>query len=165
MESSPVIIPVVLCGGSGTRLWPLSREGYPKQFLRLLGNRSLLQDTLLRSSEVPGVGAPILMAGHGHRFMVAEQAREAGFENTSLILEPHARNTAPAAAWQLCGLWLMERILSFSFCVGSFDSQYPRIRPCSNGRRALCSEGRDSHFRYRANGACRGIRLYEDGAI
>ncbi|WP_042885607.1 mannose-1-phosphate guanylyltransferase/mannose-6-phosphate isomerase [Cupriavidus necator] len=105
MESSPVIIPVVLCGGSGTRLWPLSREGYPKQFLRLLGNRSLLQDTLLRSSEVPGVGSPILMAGHGHRFMVAEQAREAGFENASLILEPHARNTAPAAA--VAALWAM----------------------------------------------------------
>ena len=98
MEAPAVIIPVVLCGGSGTRLWPLSREGYPKQFLNLLGNRSLLQDTLLRVREVEGIGAPILITNHAHRFMAAEQAREIGSENAAFILEPHSRNTAPAAA-------------------------------------------------------------------
>lgn len=98
MEEPAVIIPVVLCGGSGTRLWPLSREGYPKQFLNLLGNRSLLQDTLLRIREIHGVGAPLLVTSHAHRFMVAEQAREIGSSDAAFILEPHARNTAPAAA-------------------------------------------------------------------
>ncbi|WP_029043293.1 mannose-1-phosphate guanylyltransferase/mannose-6-phosphate isomerase [Cupriavidus sp. WS] len=98
MEEPAVIIPVVLCGGSGTRLWPLSREGYPKQFLNLLGNRSLLQDTLLRIREIHGVGTPLLVTSHAHRFMVAEQAREIGSSDAAFILEPHARNTAPAAA-------------------------------------------------------------------
>lgn len=98
MDTSTVIIPVVLCGGSGTRLWPLSRESYPKQFLRLLGNHSLLQDTLLRAGAIPGAVAPILVSNHVHRFMVAEQAREVGCEDAAFILEPHARNTAPAAA-------------------------------------------------------------------
>lgn len=98
METPAAIIPVVLCGGSGTRLWPLSREGYPKQFLRLLSNRSLLQDTLLRAQAIPGISAPMLVSNHEHRFMVAEQVREVGIENGSLILESHGRNTAPAAA-------------------------------------------------------------------
>ncbi|MGO4154109.1 mannose-1-phosphate guanylyltransferase/mannose-6-phosphate isomerase [Cupriavidus sp. YAF13] len=98
MEAPAVIVPVVLCGGSGTRLWPLSREGYPKQFLKLLGNRSLLQDTLLRIREVQGIAAPVLITNHAHRFMVAEQAREIGTEEATFILEPHPRNTAPAAA-------------------------------------------------------------------
>lgn len=98
MEAPAVIIPVVLCGGSGTRLWPLSRESYPKQFLNLLGNRSLLQDTLLRVREVQGIAAPVLITNHAHRFMVAEQAREIGSDNAAFILESHSRNTAPAAA-------------------------------------------------------------------
>ncbi|CAG2135801.1 mannose-1-phosphate guanylyltransferase/mannose-6-phosphate isomerase [Cupriavidus numazuensis] len=98
MDASTVIIPVVLCGGAGTRLWPLSREGYPKQFLRLLGERSLLQDTLLRACSIPGAISPILVSNHAHRFIVAEQVREVGIHDASLILEPHARNTAPAAA-------------------------------------------------------------------
>ncbi|MCY1493294.1 Alginate biosynthesis protein AlgA [compost metagenome] len=98
MKEPAVIIPVVLCGGSGTRLWPLSRECYPKQFLKLLGDRSLLQDTLLRVQEIPGIGAPLLVTSHAHRFMVAEQAREIGISDGEFMLEPHARNTAPAAA-------------------------------------------------------------------
>ena len=98
MQEPAVIIPVVLCGGSGTRLWPLSREGYPKQFLKLLGDRSLLQDTLLRVQEIPGIGVPVLVTSHAHRFMVAEQAREIGITDAEFMLEPHARNTAPALA-------------------------------------------------------------------
>ena len=98
MQEPAVIIPVVLCGGSGTRLWPLSREGYPKQFLKLLGDRSLLQDTLLRVREIAGIGAPLLVTSHAHRFMVAEQAQEIGIDDGVFMLEPHARNTAPAAA-------------------------------------------------------------------
>src|SRR5437868_9908475 len=92
------IVPVVLCGGSGSRLWPLSRDGYPKQFLRLLGDHTMMQDTLLRVRDIPGIQAPILVSNETHRFIVAEQAREVGCEPAAILLEPHARNTAPAAA-------------------------------------------------------------------
>lgn len=92
------MIPVVLCGGSGSRLWPLSRESYPKQFLRLLGGASLLQQTLQRLSGVSDLGAPILVTGESTRFVVAEQLREIGIDNAQILLEPMRRNTAPAIA-------------------------------------------------------------------
>src|SRR5262245_50379173 len=92
------IHPVVLCGGSGTRLWPLSRALYPKQLLALASERTLLQDTLLRTAD-PNLFAPPLVVGNEeHRFVVAEQLRTAGIEPEALILEPAGRNTAPAAA-------------------------------------------------------------------
>jgi mannose-1-phosphate guanylyltransferase/mannose-6-phosphate isomerase len=92
------LIPVVLCGGSGTRLWPLSRETYPKQFLRLLGEESLLQQTMQRLTRVEGLGAPILVSNESSRFIVAEQLREIGIDNAQIMLEPMRRNTAPAIA-------------------------------------------------------------------
>jgi mannose-1-phosphate guanylyltransferase/mannose-6-phosphate isomerase len=93
-----MIIPVLLAGGSGTRLWPLSREQHPKQFLRLAGNQSLLEQTFLRLREVPGTGAPLVVAREEHRFLVAEHARRAGVERAAILLEPVGRNTAPAIA-------------------------------------------------------------------
>ena len=92
------LIPVILSGGSGTRLWPLSRESHPKQFLPLLGERSLLQMTWLRLRGLPGADAPLVVANEEHRFMVAEQLREIGVTPQALILEPVGRNTAPAIA-------------------------------------------------------------------
>jgi len=92
------LIPVVLCGGSGTRLWPLSREAYPKQFLRLLGDHSLLQQTVQRLSRIDGIEAPLLVSGESSRFIVAEQLREIGAANAHILLEPMRRNTAPAIA-------------------------------------------------------------------
>jgi mannose-1-phosphate guanylyltransferase/mannose-6-phosphate isomerase len=89
---------VLLSGGSGTRLWPLSREAYPKQFLPLLGEHSLLQATWLRVRALPGVGAPLVVANEEHRFMVAEQLRAIGAHLDTVILEPVGRNTAPAIA-------------------------------------------------------------------
>ncbi len=89
------LVPVILCGGSGTRLWPLSRESYPKQFLRLNGNSSLLQQTLRRCN-APDSSPPILLAHEDARFLVAEQVREIGIEEAALILEPARRGTAPA---------------------------------------------------------------------
>ena len=71
------MIPVILSGGSGTRLWPLSREAFPKQFLGLLGERSMLQDTWTRIAPLASA-APIVVANEEHRFMVAEQLRESG---------------------------------------------------------------------------------------
>lgn len=92
-----MIVPVILAGGSGTRLWPLSRSSYPKQFLRLLNEYSLLQNTLLRLKNLglPFV-APIIICGEEHRFIVAEQLREIDTQNADIILEPIGRNTAPA---------------------------------------------------------------------
>ncbi|SFF54458.1 mannose-1-phosphate guanylyltransferase / mannose-6-phosphate isomerase [Fontimonas thermophila] len=97
-HSTHNILPVLLAGGSGTRLWPLSREHYPKQFLTLLGERSLLQDTALRAQAIPGALPPLVICNEQHRFIVAEQLRQAGIGNARILLEPTARNTAPAAA-------------------------------------------------------------------
>lgn len=91
------IYPAILCGGSGTRLWPLSRGLYPKQFLPLAGDRTLLQETAARVSG-DGFAAPILICNADHRFLVAEQLREAGLAAGEIVLEPAARSTAPAAA-------------------------------------------------------------------
>ncbi|WP_259364691.1 MULTISPECIES: mannose-1-phosphate guanylyltransferase/mannose-6-phosphate isomerase [unclassified Colwellia] len=98
MEELPVIsniVPTIMCGGSGTRMWPLSRTMYPKQFLSLVNETSLLQDTLLRLPE--NCSQSILICNEDHRFLVAEQARSY-VKNPAIILEPEGRNTAPALA-------------------------------------------------------------------
>ncbi|MGE3296594.1 MAG: mannose-1-phosphate guanylyltransferase/mannose-6-phosphate isomerase [Porticoccaceae bacterium] len=94
---SSIIVPVLMAGGSGTRLWPLSREQYPKQFLPLLGDKSLLQDTALRASSIENVAAPIVIGAEAHRFIIAEQMQAVGIRAT-ILLESEGRNTAPAAA-------------------------------------------------------------------
>jgi len=93
-----MLIPVILSGGSGTRLWPLSRELYPKQLLPLVGKGTMLQETLARLEGVDGLAAPIVVCNESHRFMVAEQLRAGGVTPHSIILEPEGRNTAPAVA-------------------------------------------------------------------
>ena len=90
------VSPVVLCGGSGTRLWPMSRTSFPKQFLQLHGENSLFQQTLLRLSENPIYGPPIIVTGEDHRFHVVKQARQIGVELEAILIEPMAKNTAPA---------------------------------------------------------------------
>src|SRR5690606_20346322 len=92
------MIPVILSGGSGTRLWPLSRAKKPKQFLPLLNDKSMLQNTLLRLKGLPDLAAPMVICNDDHRFMVAEQLREVSTEQADIILEPVGRNTAPAIA-------------------------------------------------------------------
>ena len=84
------IIPVILCGGTGTRLWPLSRESYPKQYLSLFQNDSntLLQKTFNRISKIKSVKSPIFISNEDHRFIIAEQIRQAGIKDKSIILEP-----------------------------------------------------------------------------
>ena len=93
-----MLIPIILSGGSGTRLWPLSRELYPKQLLPLVGERTMLQETAARLTGLEDVGAPIVVCNDSHRFMVAEQMREFGAGAQAIILEPVGRNTAPAVA-------------------------------------------------------------------
>ena len=99
-----MIQPVILSGGSGTRLWPLSREQMPKQFLRLTSSQSLLQQTLSRLTGLTDT-APMLMGHHSHRFLMAEQLREID-QAATLVLEPEGRNTAPAIA---CAALLARR--------------------------------------------------------
>lgn len=98
--STNILQAVVLCGGSGTRLWPLSREHYPKQLLQLTGDRTLLQDTALRlegfESDVTLADEPIVVCNEEYRFITAEQLREVARPSSHLILEPEGRNTAPA---------------------------------------------------------------------
>ncbi|WP_428313444.1 mannose-1-phosphate guanylyltransferase/mannose-6-phosphate isomerase [Hydrocarboniphaga sp.] len=94
----PMIIPVLMAGGSGTRLWPLSREQYPKQFLKLLDDRSLLQNTALRVAQVEESAPPLVIGGDAHRFVIAEQMLQVGLSAATVMLEPEGRNTAPAAA-------------------------------------------------------------------
>lgn len=96
-SSDQRIVPVILCGGTGTRLWPLSRESYPKQFLPLLGERTMLQETALRAAG-QGFAAPIAVCNEAHRFLVAEQLRGVAVAEPRILLEPVARNSAPAIA-------------------------------------------------------------------
>jgi mannose-1-phosphate guanylyltransferase len=91
------IIPVIMAGGSGTRLWPLSRGAYPKQFLKLVGETTMLQQTCERAQKFT-TEAPIIICNEEHRFIASEQLRIIGIDNAKLILEPVGRNTAPAIA-------------------------------------------------------------------
>jgi len=93
-----MIIPVILSGGSGTRLWPLSRALYPKQLLSLTGEHTMLQDTVFRLDSMKEKGPVYCVCNEGHRFLVAEQLHETGADIGEIILEPSGRNTAPAAA-------------------------------------------------------------------
>lgn len=100
MEKRISIQPVILCGGSGTRLWPLSRAEFPKQFLNLYGNESLFQMAALRladiASETLGVLPPMVVGGEEHRFLILSQLQEANLDANAILLEPVGKNTAPA---------------------------------------------------------------------
>ena len=101
-----MIYPIVLSGGTGTRLWPLSRAAFPKQLLPLSSEQTMLQETLLRISELDGLGDPVVVCNQDHRFIVAEQLRQIDVRPSSIMLEPVGRNTAPAAT--LAALQLIQ---------------------------------------------------------
>ncbi|MFO6186840.1 sugar phosphate nucleotidyltransferase, partial [Pseudomonas aeruginosa] len=91
------MIPVILSGGSGSRLWPLSRKQYPKQFLALTGDDTLFQQTIKRLA-FDGMQAPLLVCNKEHRFIVQEQLEAQNLASQAILLEPFGRNTAPAVA-------------------------------------------------------------------
>ncbi|WP_022978431.1 mannose-1-phosphate guanylyltransferase/mannose-6-phosphate isomerase [Nevskia ramosa] len=101
-----MLLPVLLAGGAGSRLWPLSREQYPKQFLALTNSFSLLQNTALRTQILPNVVAPLAVCAEGHRFIVAEQLRAVNMGQAKVLLEPEGRNTGPATT--CAALWALE---------------------------------------------------------
>jgi mannose-1-phosphate guanylyltransferase len=93
-----MILPVILAGGSGTRLWPLSRALYPKQLINLVDRHTMLQNTILRLGGLAGAVNPVVICNDEYRFMVAEQLRQIEIQANAIILEPVGRNTAPALA-------------------------------------------------------------------
>ena len=105
--TAKTIWPVILSGGSGTRLWPLSRSLYPKQLLPLVDSDSMLQATVSRVTDSGRFHSPVIVANEDHRFIIAEQLRQCSCEATAIILEPEGRNTAPAIA--LAARFILER--------------------------------------------------------
>src|SRR6478736_7528101 len=91
------IVPVILCGGAGSRLWPVSRQALPKQFLPLVTGRTLLQDTALRAKDASAGATPIIVCNEAHRFLVQDQLAEIGV-SARILLEPAGRSTAAAVA-------------------------------------------------------------------
>ncbi len=94
---SSLVVPVILSGGSGTRLWPISRSSYPKQFWSLVTDKSLIQDTVLRASGAAFL-PPMVVCNHEHRFLVRDQLHQVGIDDAGIVLEPVGRNSAPAIA-------------------------------------------------------------------
>ena len=128
-----MLIPVILSGGSGTRLWPLSRKNLPKQFLPLAGDSTLFQQTVTRAQALPDSTSPIVVCSENHRFLVAEQLQMLGISDASILLEPVARNTAPAIA--LAALQALGRdpdatllVLPADHLIGDTDSFGDAVR-------------------------------------
>ena len=127
------IIPVILSGGSGTRLWPLSRKQYPKQYLPLAGDNTMLQETILRLSGLDNLADPIIVCNADHRFLVAEQCQQIDIKNPIILLEPVGRNTAPAiAAAALQSLKDLDDaillVLSADHVIQDFDAFHKAIK-------------------------------------
>ncbi len=106
-SGSAQIHPVILSGGSGTRLWPLSRAAYPKQLLSLVSDRSMLQETVARNQNDVGFTGPLVICNEDHRFLIDEQLKQIGVKPQAILLEPVARNTGPAIT--AAALWLLDK--------------------------------------------------------
>ena len=125
------LIPVLLAGGSGTRLWPTSRKSYPKQFVDLTGSGySVLQSTLKRSEVIPDACPWIIITGEDYRFLVAQQAKEIKASVSSILLEPAPRNTAPAIA--LAAFEALESYNSPKLLVQTADHHITNLNSFSN---------------------------------
>ena len=128
------IVPVLLCGGSGTRLWPLSRRAYPKQFAQLIGPESLFQASARRLSG-PGFAPPLVITGADYRFIATEQLAATGVQDGTVLIEPEGRNTAPAVL--AAALWLASRDPDTLMLVAPSD----HVIPDAAGFRAAVAAG------------------------
>lgn len=137
------ICPVILCGGSGKRLWPLSRKSHPKQFSRLLGDASLLQATVQRLDSI-GCGAPLMLTGVDYRFIVGEQLAEIGATPRGIVIEPAGRNTAPAVA--AAALILARDNPDALMLVAHSDSSIRNIAAFESGIREAATAAAKGNF-------------------
>ncbi|HZP94120.1 MAG TPA: mannose-1-phosphate guanylyltransferase/mannose-6-phosphate isomerase, partial [Burkholderiales bacterium] len=146
-KTKSMLFPVVLSGGAGSRLWPLSRTLLPKQFLPLVSPRSMLQDTVLRLRGIPSVEAPVVVCGNDQRFLAAEQLRDIGAAPLAQILEPAGRNTAPAVA--VAALAVRERAAQGLMLVLPADhliADVPKFHAAVGKAAALAGEGKLATF-------------------
>jgi mannose-1-phosphate guanylyltransferase/mannose-1-phosphate guanylyltransferase/mannose-6-phosphate isomerase len=158
------IVPVILSGGTGSRLWPISRESYPKQFWPLTSAQTMLQETAARA-RAPGFAAPLVVCGDGHRFLVAEQLREAGFESARILLEPAARNSAAAiaAAALLVGEATPDAVL-WIMAADAAIADMPALRAALDAAAAAARTGRIATFGIRPTRPETGYGYIEAGA-
>ena len=131
------IIPVILSGGTGTRLWPLSRKDYPKQYLPLASDNTMLQETILRLGKLANLADPIIVCNVEHRFLVADQCQQMDFRNPIILLEPVGKNTAPAIiAAALQSLRVSEDavllVLSADHVIKNVKAFYEAINTANN---------------------------------
>ncbi|HEV7265907.1 MAG TPA: mannose-1-phosphate guanylyltransferase/mannose-6-phosphate isomerase [Falsiroseomonas sp.] len=166
MPTAPAerIVPVILSGGTGSRLWPLSREGYPKQFWPLAADRTMLQETAARAAG-PRFAPPVVVCGEAHRFLVAEQLREAGLAEARIVLEPAARNSAAAiaAAAALVGEAAPETVL-WIMAADADVSDVPALLAALEAAEAAARAGRIATFGIRPTRAETGYGYIEAGA-
>ena len=146
-----MITPILLCGGSGTRLWPLSRKSYPKQFVQLVGEETLFQASARRLSG-EGYEKPIIVTNSDFRFIVVEQLLDMGVDPGTILIEPDRRNTAPAVL--AAALWLSEQDPDALMLVAPSDHVVPdptafraavEVGPCGGARWQAC------HLRYQTD--------------
>ena len=136
------IIPVILLGGSGTRLWPLSRKQYPKQYLPLVNDNTMLQETILRLSGLNNLENPIIICNADHRFLVAGQCQQIDIKNPTILLEPVGRNTAPAIA--AAALQSLKDSDSSMLLVLSADHVIQQVKDITGKDFKVLKEGRRS---------------------
>ena len=156
--------PVILCGGSGSRLWPMSRRLLPKQFLPLVTERTLLQDTVLRCQAIPGAERVIVISNSEHRFLVAEQLNEVGVKPAVQILEPVGRNTAPALA--VAALYVREQDPEGLLLVLASDhaiTDVPAFAKAVETARSTASRGHVTTFGIKASHPATGYGYIERG--
>ncbi len=136
------IHPVIMCGGSGTRLWPVSRTVYPKQFMALGNGGTLFQETLRRLGTTHGFAAPVVICNDEHRFIVGEQLREAGIAAAAILLEPVGRNTAAAAAVGALQLLELDRdAVMLLAAADAFMAQPEQLRSAIAAARPAAEQG------------------------
>ena len=158
------VIPVILSGGAGTRLWPLSREMYPKQLLALTSKQTMLQDTAARLASVAETIPPIIVCNEAHRFTVAEQLRALGMPASAILLEPAGRNTAPAVA--LAALKALDIDAEATLIVAPADHVIRDVRQFSQAADiavSLAEENKLITFGIVAHAPGNRLRLYSPG--